>query len=59
MTGRQIAAIGLWLLAWFSAGLIPAAFFAAKDGHADLARRELAMGLAGTAGFTCGGVMLW
>jgi len=59
VTGRQIAAICLWILAWFFAGLIPASLFAARDGERTLARRELAMGLAGTAGFTCGGVLLW
>jgi hypothetical protein len=59
VTGRQIAAIGLWVLAWFSAGFIAAAFFAARDGHADIARRELAGGLIGAAGLTYAGVLLW
>jgi hypothetical protein len=59
VSGRQLAAIGLWVLAWFSAGFIVAAWFAARDGHADIARRELAGGLAGAAGFALAGAVVW
>jgi hypothetical protein len=59
VTGRQIAAIGLWILAWLSSGFIIAAWFAARDGHADIARRELAGGLAGTAVFGLAGAVVW
>ena len=56
---RQIAAICLWVLAWFSADLIPASLFAARDGKTAAARAELAAGLAGAAGFGCAGAVLW
>jgi hypothetical protein len=59
VTPRHAGAIGLWLLAWFFAGLIPASLFAAKDGERALARRELAAGLIGTAALACAGVLLW
>ncbi len=59
MRPHAIAAICLWVLAWFCAGLIPAAFFAASDGKQDLARRELAAGLAGAAWFGIAGAVLW
>jgi hypothetical protein len=59
VTGRHIAAIGLWVLAWFFAGLIPASLFAARDGKAALARRELATGLLGVAGLALIGAWLW
>jgi hypothetical protein len=49
----------MWVLAWFCAGLIPAAFFAARDGQRATARTELAIGLAGTGIFTWIGVTLW
>jgi hypothetical protein len=56
---RQIAAIVLWLLAWFSSGFIVAAFFAAADGDVGTARREFAGGLAGAAVFALAGALLW
>ena len=56
---RHAAAICCWVLAWFCAGLIPAAFFAARDGERNLARTELATGLLGMAGFACIGWVLW
>ncbi len=59
MTRHQEFAIGLWVLAWFFAGLIPAAFFAARDGRRVLARQELATGLIGTAAFACAGAVAW
>lgn len=59
MSRHQELAIGLWVLAWFFAGLIPAAFFAARDGKRTLARQELITGLAGTAGFAIAGAALW
>jgi hypothetical protein len=49
----------MWVLAWFCAGLIPAGCFAARDGQRATARAELAIGLAGTAGFTWIGLVLW
>jgi hypothetical protein len=59
VSGRQIAAIGLWVLAWFFAGLIPASLFAARDGKRFLARQELITGLAGAAGFALAGAVVW
>jgi hypothetical protein len=56
---RHGAAIGLWVLAWFCAGLIVTAFFAARDGKAALARLELATGLLGAAGLALIGAWLW
>jgi hypothetical protein len=52
-------AVVLWLLAWFCAGLIPAAWFAARDGKRDVARAELATGLLGAAGLFLIGWWLW
>lgn len=59
MTPRHLLAILFWILAWFCAGLIVAAFFAARDGHVRTARLELATGLLGGAGFALIGVWLW
>ena len=59
MTARHIAAIGLWILAWASAGLIPAAWFAARDGKTAAARTELAIGIAGAGGLAWAGAALW
>ena len=59
MSARHVAAICLWVLAWFCAGLIPASLFAARDGERALARRELAGGLAGAAGLALAGALLW
>jgi len=59
MTARHIAAIGLWLLAWASAGLIPAAWFAARDGKTAAGIAELAAGIAGAGGLTWAGAALW
>ena len=59
MSPRHIAAIVLWILAWFCAGLIPAAWFAARDGERALARAELATGLLGAAGLALIGADLW
>jgi hypothetical protein len=59
VTPHRYAAICLWILAWFFAGLIPAAWFAARDGRGHLARTELAAGLLGTAGFALTGAALW
>lgn len=52
-------AICMWGLAWCFAGLIPASLFAARDGKQDRARAELAMGIAGAAGFAIAGAALW
>jgi hypothetical protein len=52
-------AVVLWLFAWFCAGLIPAAWFAARDGERALARAELAIGLLGAAGLFLIGWWVW
>jgi hypothetical protein len=59
VSARHAAAIGLWILAWFCAGLIPAAFFAARDGARAVARTELAIGVVGGAGLALTGAALW
>jgi hypothetical protein len=59
VTPRHAAAIVLWILAWFCSGFIVAAFFAARDGARDIARRELAAGVLGTTGFVLIGWWLW
>jgi hypothetical protein len=46
---RQLTAICLWILAWYCAGLIPVAWFAARDGKRAAARAGLAIGLTGAA----------
>lgn len=56
---RHVFAICLWVLAWYFAGFIVVAWFAARDGKPEVARRELACGLAGAAGFTAAGVIVW
>ena len=52
-------AIACWVLAWFPAGLIVAALFAARDGDARTARLELATGVLGAAGLALIGAALW
>ena len=52
-------AIGLWVLAWFFAGLIPVAWLAARDGKRGVARAELAAGMLGAAGCACAGAVVW
>ncbi len=59
MRPHAVAAICLWALAWLFAGLIPAAFFAARDGRTAAAGTELAIGLAGAAGLAWAGAVLW
>jgi len=59
VTARHAAAVGLWLLAWASAGLIPAAWCAARDGKTTVARAELAIGVAGAGGLAWAGAALW
>jgi len=59
VTARHIAAIGLWLLAWATAGLIPAAWFTARDGKTAAASAELAAGIAGAGGLAWAGAALW
>lgn len=59
VTVRHVAAIGLWALAWTCAGLIPAAWFAARDGKTAVARAELAIGVLGGAGLALCGAALW
>ena len=64
MTAREepdvkTAAVACWVLAWTCAGLIPAAFFAARDGHVARARALLAAGIAGAAGLGYAGAALW
>lgn len=59
MTARHAAAIALWILAWFCAGFIVAAFFAARDGERDIARRELAAGVLGGGGLALIGWWVW
>jgi hypothetical protein len=56
---RQLVAICLWILAWYCAGLIVVAWFAARDGKRATARAELAIGLAGAAGLGWAGAALW
>lgn len=56
---RHALAIGCWILAWFCAGLLPAAWSAHRDGERNLARKELATGILGTAGFALTGAVLW
>jgi hypothetical protein len=52
-------AIGLWVLAWFWAGLIPASLFAARKGDAGMARALFASGVIGAAAFACAGAVAW
>ena len=52
-------AIGLWVLAWFWAALIPASIFAARKGKRAMARAELAAGLIGAGGLAWAGAALW
>jgi len=52
-------AVVLWVLAWACAGLIPAAWFAARDGKRDIARMELATGVLGAAGLALIGAVAW
>jgi len=52
-------AIACWLAAWCFAGLIPASWFAARDGKRAVARAELATGLGGAAALTLAGLALW
>jgi hypothetical protein len=52
-------AIGCWVAAWLFVGLIPAAWFAAKNGERDIALAELAIGVAGAAGLALAGAALW
>jgi streptomycin 6-kinase len=55
----KAAAIVLWVLAWACAGLIPAAWFAARDGKRGAARAELAIGVGGAGGLAWAGAALW
>jgi hypothetical protein len=55
----KAAAIVLWVAAWFCAGLIPAAWFAARDGKTAAARAELGAGLIGAGGLAFAGAALW
>jgi hypothetical protein len=59
VTARHVAAIVLWILAWFCAGFIVAAFFAARDGERNLARAELATGVLGGGGLALIGAWVW
>ena len=59
MSARHVAAIVLWVLAWFCAGLNPAAWFAARDGNRKTARIELATGVLGAAGLALTGAWAW
>jgi hypothetical protein len=59
MSQRQLTAVCLWILAWYCAGLIPVAFFAARDGRRAVARAELAIGITGAAGLGWAGAALW
>jgi hypothetical protein len=52
-------AVACWVGAWFFAGLIPAAWFAARDGKTAVARTELAAGVIGAAGLAWAGALLW
>jgi hypothetical protein len=52
-------AIGLWVLAWGFAGLIPAAWFAARNGKTDVARAGLAAGVIGAGGLAWAGAVMW
>jgi len=56
---HAVAAVCLWVLAWLCVGLIPAAWFAARDGKTAVARTELAIGVAGAAGLGIAGAVLW
>jgi hypothetical protein len=55
----KAAAVILWMLAWVAAGLIPAAWFAARDGKIAVARTELAIGVLAAAGLGWAGAALW
>jgi len=59
VTARHAAAVGLWLLAWASAGLIPGSWFVRKNGKTAMARAELAIGIAGAGGLAWAGAALW
>jgi hypothetical protein len=52
-------AIVLWVLAWGFSGLIPASWFAARDGRADAAWAELAAGVIGAGGLAWAGAVMW
>lgn len=52
-------AVILWVLAWGFSGLIPAAWFAARDGRPGWAWAELAAGAALAAGLAWAGAALW
>jgi hypothetical protein len=56
---RHFTAILLWILAWFFAGLIPAGFFAARNGKRDVALAELAIGAGGAGCLALAGAALW
>ena len=56
---RHFLAVLLWVIAWFFAGLIPAAFFAARGGKRDVALAELAAGLTGAAVCAAAGAVIW
>ena len=56
---RHFLAVLLWMLAWFFAGLIPAAWFAARGGRRDVALAELAAGVTGAAGLAAAGAWVW
>ena len=59
MSARHVAAIVLWVLAWFCAGFIPASLFAARAGDRAVARRELAAGLIGAGALGAAGAVIW
>ena len=56
---RHFTAVLLWILAWFPAGLIVAAWLSARDGKRAVARAELAAGVIGAAGLACAGAVAW
>jgi hypothetical protein len=55
----KAAAVVLWVAAWFCAGFIPAAWFAARDGKTAVARAELATGVIGAGSLAFAGAALW
>ena len=55
----KVLAVVLWVLAWAWSGLIPAAFFAARNGDAAMARAELASGVLGATALAVAGALLW
>jgi len=59
MTARHIAAVGLWLLAWFSAGLGAAGIIPRGNRRRPAAWAGLAAGATAAGGLAWAGAALW